>query len=422
MDFRLSTTLAIGLALVSTFSARADWPQFLGPTGDSQIDASVPLTWSEGSDNVRWKTAIHGKAWSSPVVADDSIWVTTATEDGKELSVLRVNKQSGEITLDQKLFDVAEPQFCHKFNSYASPTPVIEGDRIYVTFGSPGTACLDTATGEVLWERTDIECDHHRGAGSSPILFEDLLIMHYDGSDHQFILALDKKTGETAWRVGRSIDYQDLDENGEVKADGDWRKAYGTPHVATIHDQPVLLSVGAKAIYGYDPATGKEHFRVESRIGHSSSDRPSVAGDMVYYATGWSKGQLWGFQVKPDLSAGDVSLQVTKNIPRKPCHIVRGDRIYMVDDGGIGSCIDRLSGDVIWRDRIGGNHSASPLLIGDRLYFCNEEGATNVLSASDEFKVLATNQLDDGYMATPAVDGSALILRTKTHLYRIEDQ
>ncbi|MEO0416733.1 MAG: PQQ-binding-like beta-propeller repeat protein, partial [Verrucomicrobiota bacterium] len=329
------------VALATAIVGHAEWPQFLGPAGNGIVDAQVVTSWSEDS-NVQWKTSIHGKAWSSPVVTGDDVWLTTATEDGTELSVLRLNKNTGEIELDKKLFEVAEPQFCHKFNSYASPTPVIGEDHIYITFGSPGTACLDLESGEVIWQRTDIECNHFRGAGSSPILHDELVIMNYDGSDHHFILALDAKTGETAWRTERSIDYDDLDENGKPKGDGDWRKAYATPHVTTLHGKPVLLSVGAKAIYGYEPKTGKEYFRVESRVGHSSSVRPSVVGDMIYYTTGWGKGQFWSFKVNPDLTANQdsIQLQLIKNMPKKPSPIFKGERIYLIDDAGVASCLE----------------------------------------------------------------------------------
>lgn len=289
----ISRFIVLSSVVVGLCSAQANWPQFLGPEGNSIVEkADVPLTWSE-NDSVKWKTTIHGKAWSSPVIWGDQVWVSTATEDGRELSVLQLDKNTGQIALDQKLFDIADPQFCHKFNSYASPTPVIEDGRIYVTFGSPGTACLDTKTGKVLWQRTDIECNHYRAAGSSPILYGDSLIMNFDGSDHQFMLALNKHTGKTVWRTKRSIDFKDLDPDGKPFAEGDLRKAFATPHVAEIHGKPVLLSVGAKAIYGYNPADGKEYFRVESRVGHSASVRPAVVGNIVYYTTGWSKGQLW---------------------------------------------------------------------------------------------------------------------------------
>ena len=209
------------LALCSTVLSAADnWPQYRGPTGDGHSDAKgLPLIFSE-SEHVKWKTAIHGKGWSSPVIWGSQVWLTTATEDGKELSAVCVDKDSGKVLRDDVLFRVAKPQFCHKFNSYASPTPVIEDGRIYVTFGSPGTACLDTKTGQVLWQRTDFVCNHFRGAGSSPIVWGDLLIMNFDGSDAQFIVALDKKTGKTAWLTQRSVDYHDLDKDGKPEAEG----------------------------------------------------------------------------------------------------------------------------------------------------------------------------------------------------------
>src|SRR5207244_7481693 len=172
----------------------------------------------------------------------EQIWLTTASEDGAKLFALCLNRETGKIIHDKKLFDVEKPQFAHKFNSYASPTPVIEAGRVYVTFGSPGTACLDTQSGAVLWERRDFECNHYRGAGSSPILFQDLLIMNFYGSDHQFIVALDKKTGKTVWRKERSIDYKDLGPDGKPEAEGDWRKAFSTPHVAELDGKPVLMS------------------------------------------------------------------------------------------------------------------------------------------------------------------------------------
>src|SRR4051812_14707060 len=246
----ITTLFALALTLTPLY-ADNNWPQFRGPAGDGHADtAALPVKFGEG-DHVKWKVAIHGKAWSCPVIWGDQLWVTTANEQGTELGVLMLDKNSGKIVRDVKLFDIAAPQFCHKFNSYASPTPVIEEGRIYVTFGSPGTACLDTKTGKVLWQRTDLECNHFRGAGSSPIVWQDLLIMNFDGSDYQYIIALDKKTGKTAWKTNRSTDYADLEPDGKVKAEGDYRKAFSTPHVAEVDGVPVLFSSGAKAHYAY---------------------------------------------------------------------------------------------------------------------------------------------------------------------------
>ena len=187
---------ALYLAASASFAGE-NWPQFRGPAGDGVAHSTnLPIYWSENK-NIVWKTAIHGLGCSSPVIYGQQIWLTTATQDGTELSVLCLDKDSGEILLDQKLFEILEPQFAHKFNSYASPTPVIEKGRVYVTWGSPGTACLDTRTFDVLWTRDDLVCDHFRGAGSSPIIYEESLILPYDGADYQYILAMNKNTGET---------------------------------------------------------------------------------------------------------------------------------------------------------------------------------------------------------------------------------
>src|SRR3954471_21834065 len=271
----------------------AQWPQFRGPDGNGVSTAiGVPLTWSE-TENVRWKTPIHGRAWSSPIVLGSQVWMTTATPDGKELFAIAVDKNSGKVLHDLKLFDVATPQFAHAFNTYASPTPVAEPGRVYVTFGSPGTAALDAATGEVLWTRRDLECNHFRGAGSSPILFRDLLVMHFDGSDVQYLVALDERTGRTVWKTDRSIDFKDIQPNGKMKGDGDFRKAFATPQILTWQGRPVLFSPGSQAAYAYDPLTGTELWRLEERAQFSSSTRPVVGDGLVYYTTGFNTGQVY---------------------------------------------------------------------------------------------------------------------------------
>ncbi|HEY0457168.1 MAG TPA: PQQ-binding-like beta-propeller repeat protein [Verrucomicrobiae bacterium] len=433
-----SAGLLIALAARCAFAGET-WPQFRGPDGNGLSDAKgLPVTWSE-QKNIKWKTSIHGKAWSSPVILGNQVWLTTATADGKELFVLCVDRDSGKIVRDQKLVDVPNPQYCIPFNSYASPTPVIEEGRLYATFGSAQTACLDTKTGRVLWERRDIECNHFRAPGSSPIIYNNLLIMNFDGSDYQFVIALNKKTGETAWRTERSIDYKDLDSDGHPQAKGDYRKAFATPHVAMLGGMPVLLSSGAKATYGYEPMTGKELWRVEERTSHSASTRPVVGHGLVYVLTGWSNGQL--LAIRPGEKAGefidvnasdsdekqksDAHLQVVwklkRGVPKKPSLLLIDDLLFMIEDGGFASCVEAKTGKEIWRERIAGNFSAAPVAAEGRIYFCSEEGKTTVIEASRQFKILSENKLDDGFLASPAVAGKALYLRTKTNLYRIEE-
>src|SRR5256885_233416 len=427
-------SLALAALAIGAGLANDRWPQFRGPNGDGHSDSNgLPLHWNE-SENVKWKAAIHGKGWSSPVVWGNQVWLTTATEDGHELFVVCVDRDSGNILRDQKIFEVEKPQFCHAFNSYASPTPVIEEGRIYVSFGSPGIACLETKTGKVLWERRDFVCNHYRGAGSSPILYRDLLIMNFDGSDHQFVVALDKQTGKTVWRTERSIDFKDLDADGKPQTEGDLRKAFSTPQVATLDGLPILLSQGAKAAYAYEPLTGREIWRVEERTSHSAGTRPVVGHGMIFVPTGWSTGEI--LALKPG-TAGEVidanadstpdakrRLQVVwkakRNVPKKPSLLLMEDLLFGIDDGGVASCLDTKAGTEVWRERVGGNYSASPVYAEGRIYFFSEEGKTTVLEAGREFKKLAENKLDDGFMASPAAAGKAFFLRTKKQLYRIE--
>lgn len=381
----------------------------------------MPVQWSE-TEHVVWKTPIPDKGWSSPVVWGTQVWVTTATADGTELKVLCLDRETGKILHEIGLFHVNDPQFAHQFNSYASPTPVIEEGRIYVTFGSPGTACLDTATGRVLWQRRDFVCNHFRGAGSSPILDGDRLIMDFDGSDFQYVVALDKRTGKTVWRTERSVDFQDLTPEGKPQGDGDFRKAFSTPLVAELDSRPVLLSLGSKAFYAYEPATGQELWRVENRRCHSGTARPVLGKGLIFVEWGFSRGELWA--VRPGgsgvLGEENVAWMTRRSVGSKPSPVLVGDWLFIIDDGGIASCLDAKTGKEQWRERVSGNYSASPIATSDRIYVFSEEGKATVLAAGPEFKVLNENHLDDGFMASPAAAGDALFLRTKSALYRIE--
>lgn len=405
--------LLIGLACGPSVAGES-WPQFRGPTGDGHAPgARVPLRWSE-TEGVVWKTPIHGRGWSSPVIWGGQIWMTTATEDGRAMFAVAVDRQTGKVLFDRKLFDVAEPDEIHALNSYASPTPVIEEGRVYVHFGTYGTSCLDTATGKTIWERRDLNCDHFRGPGSSPVLFEDLLILHFDGIDVQYLVGLDKKTGRTVWRTDRSTDFGNLD--------GDLRKAYCTPLIARTSSGLQMFSNGAQAGMAYDPRTGEELWKVCYPGGFSNASRPLYWHGLAFLNTGFGAPQLWAVRTdgRGDVTATHVAWRLTKGVPAKPSPVLVDDCLYMVNDSGIASCVAAETGKVVWSRRLGGEYSASPLFAEGRVYVFSHEGKTTVLRPGPECDVLAENTLDAGFMASPAVAGNALYLRTKTHLYRVE--
>jgi len=430
--------MRISLLFVALFALRlsateTNWPEFRGPNGDgTSSSTNLPLRWSE-EQNVKWKTPVHGKAWSSPVIWGRQIWLTTATTNGQELFAMCVDTDTGRVLQDLKLFDVAKPQFCIPFNSYASPTPAIEAGRLYATFGAAGTACLDTQTGKVLWTRRDIECNHFRGAGSSPILYSNLFFLNFDGSDHQFIVALDKQTGRTVWQKPRSIDFQDLGPDGQPDQGGDYRKAFATCQVATFDGRTTLLSQGSKALYAYEPLSGTELWREEERTSYSGATRPVTGHGLVFVPTGFASGQVLAVRpgkqgdVLDAKTAGPAGMQLQvvwktkRNAPKKPSLLLLGDLLYAIEDNGVATCWEAMTGTLVWSERVGGHYSASPLAADSRIYLFSEEGKTIVLATGREFKKLAESQLGDGFMASPAVSGNALFLRSRSHLYRIEE-
>jgi outer membrane protein assembly factor BamB len=406
-----------------------DWPEMRGPSSDGLVQSAgdtkaigLPLHWSE-TENLKWKTEIPLRGWSTPVVMDGQVWLTTATEDGHDFYALSLDAGTGKIVVNKKLFHADNPEpLGNSVNCYATPSPVIEPGRVYIHFGSYGTACLDTATAKALWQRTDLPCRHYRGPSSSPILFENLLIITMDGVDLHYTIALDKNTGRTVWKTDRSAIWNDENIQNERVKLGDMRKAHSTPIVVTNAGQALLLSAGAKAFYAYDPRTGQELWTVR-HTDYSASPRPLFENGLAYFVSGLSKTEL--FAVKAD-GHGDVT---GKNIIwRLKTHIGKYSSPILVDGllydaaaESFLSCIDSTKGDVVWTERIGGSYYASPVYADGRLYFFSQEGVTTVLKPGRACDVLATNTLDDGLMASPSVAGNAFYLRTKTHLYRIED-
>jgi outer membrane protein assembly factor BamB len=405
-----------------------DWPEMRGPSRDGHVQTEgdkplgLPLHWSE-TENIKWKTEIPFRGWSTPVVMGGQVWLTTATEDGHDFHVLCLDAGTGRIRVNKILFHADNPEpLGNSVNSYATPSPVIEPGRVYLHFGSYGTACLDTATANVLWQRTDLPCRHYRGPSSSPILFENELIITMDGVDLQYTVALDKKTGRTLWQTNRSVAFNDEDVPGERAKLGDLRKAHSTPIIVTNGGQALLLSAGAKAFYAYDPRTGRELWMVH-HADYSPAPRPLFQNGLAYFVSGMSKTELFAIKVngRGDVTDTHVAWRRKTHIGKFASPILVDGLIYSVAEQSFLTCLEAASGEVVWTERIGGSYEASPVYADGRLYFFDVEGVTTVIKPGRACEIVATNKLDDGLMASPSVAGKAFYIRTKTHLYRIED-
>ncbi len=408
-------------------AAEPNWNQFRGPHGDGTSTATgLPTKFDEGSPEVVWKTPITGRAWSSPVVWGKQVWVTNAPEIQKTtkeqpkldtpipLSAVCLDLDTGKIVHDLKLFEFDTPQTTHTSNSYGSPTPYIEEGRVYIHFGAYGTACLDTKTGHKIWERRDLECDHWRGPGSSPVVYGGLLYLTFDGYDQQYITALDKLTGKTIWKRDRDIDYG--------TTDGDAKKAYSTPLLISANGREVLVSPFASATIAYDPKNGDPVWTVRHG-GMNAAGRPLFGNGLVYINSADGPNPL--VAVRPE-GVGDISKNIVwksnKSVPKRASQLLLGELLFMVNDEGVASCLDATTGQEIWTKRMDGMFWASPLYADGMIYSFSQTGQVIVFKAAREFELVAENKLDDGFFASPAVAGKSLLLRTKTHLYRIEKQ
>ena len=407
--------LLLLLTIVGSSSAEESWWQFLGPTGNGHSEANdLPVTWND-QENVAWKTMIHDRGWSSPVIYGSQIWMTTATTDGHKLFAVCIDKKTGRIVHDLHIFDVEHPQKITHENTYATPTPVIEEARVFLHFGTYGTACLDTETGDKLWERRDLKCDHERNAGpaSSPTIIAGNVVVHVDGRDVQYIIGLDCKTGKTVWKTNRSYDYS--------KVRIHQRKGYGMPGLAPRGDGLQLISSVGQGVYSYDTA-GRELWRVRHK-GWSIAPRPIAGHGMVFAIVDRDHPELWAIRHNGngDVTESHIAWKETRGMPARCTPLLVGDLLYLVNRDGIISCLDAKTGKLVWKNRLEGNYSATPIFAEDRIYIFNENAVCTIIRPGRQFAIVAQNSLaKQQLMATPAVDGKAFVVRTANYLYRLE--
>jgi outer membrane protein assembly factor BamB len=411
---KISSWCGLVGAMALAGGAVENWPQFRGPEGQGHTDAAqLPLTWSK-TQNVTWRTELPGKGFSSPVIWGDQLWMTAALEEGLSFHALCVDKNSGKLLHDVEIFRREKALAIQTKNSHASPSPVIEAGRVWVNFGTTGTACLDTGTGRILWRSQELQLDHLVGPGSSPVLYQNLLILTCDGADVQYMAALDKLTGKLVWKTPRS---------GQLRANPDVKKSFCTPLVAAVADRDQLISPGADWVYGYEPLTGQEIWRV-GYTGFSVVPRPVVGHGLAFICTGFAKPELLAIRLgaKGTATATHIAWRDARHIPLKPSLVLVNDELYAIGDTGFLTCFDVRTGQRRWEEKLAGNFSASPLAAPGRLYVFSEEGRMTVFAPGRECRKLGECELGERVMASGAVSGAALFLRTDQALYRIEER
>jgi outer membrane protein assembly factor BamB len=430
-------TIAVTVTTVFsvTLMQAEDWPQFRGPRGDgTSRSTELPTTWGGFLEPPVWKSQLPGIGWSSPIVLRDRIWVSAAEqtalgEESQEqklsdhpygdevfqthasvnLLVVELDVATGGLLRRIDLQEVDDPTPIHVTNSYASPTPITDGERVYCDYGSLGTFCVSVESGEVVWQQK-LEVDDITGPACSPVLWEDLLILVRDGCDRQTVLALDKETGKTRWSKARpSIDV----------VEDKHRRAFSTPLVIRHGGRAQLIAPTAQWIVSYDPSDGQEIWRARMEEGHALIPRPVYAKGIAYVCSGYMQPKLYAVRVDGtgDVTDTHVLWIHARQVPLISSPVLDGSEIYFVSNIGVASCLDAQTGEQLWQQRLSGNYAASPLLADGKLYFTSVAGVTTVLRAGREYEELAKNRLFGRTMASLAVAGDSLLIRTADALY-----
>lgn len=424
MKNQLAIILLLSVSLFACNAEKQNWTHFRGSNMDGYANVEVaPLEWS-GTENVMWKVPVKGLGYSSPVVYGNQIWLTSATEDGTEFYVCCYDFETGELLSEQTLFTSDEPQRIHSTNSYATPTPCIEEGFVYVHYGTFGTACISTESFEIIWKRDDMPCKHMQGPASSLILHNDKLIVHLEGTEDPYVVALNKKTGETIWKSVRPAEIYD-----PLKPV--YRKSYQTPIVITVDDRELLISNSAFLCFAHDVNTGEVIWTIE--YGYDSTvSQPLFYDGLVYVNSGWifednKPSFTRQYAVDPtgkgDITKTHIKWMYEEEVPQIPTPVIVEGKMYMVHDRGMVTCLDVKTGEVIWKEKLKGNFNASPIYAAGNIYFINVKGNCTVVKPGESFQKVAENDLKETVKATPVFINDYMILRTSNSLYLIhEDQ
>jgi outer membrane protein assembly factor BamB len=412
--------IAISLTIVQGHAQIKSWTHFRGNNLDGiSTSKDAPIKWSSDS-NLVWKATIHDKGWSSPVVYDDQIWMTTAKTEGEKMYAVCVDYNTGEIMQDILLFEPDSIYRKHGLNSFATPTPAIEDGQVYVHFGRYGTACIDTKSGHIKWKRTDIEFVDVQGPGSSLFIYNDLLILHCEGIHKQRILALDKSTGQTVWETERPGEiYDKLEPIG--------KKAYITPIIVNVNGQDQLISNGSAACIAYDPNTGKEIWRVVRGI-DSTISMPFSDEGLVFFYTGFMVDETDEKYVellavnpdgKGDIGETNIIWKMRTPILQLLTPLVKNGLIYTIDTKSTMMCIEAKTGNILWSKRVRGKYNSSPIYAAGKIYFSSTQGKVIVINEGRELDIIAENELEGEIWTTPVILDGNILIRTSKFLYKI---
>jgi outer membrane protein assembly factor BamB len=404
-------------ALATTTLLAENWPFWRGPSRQGvSTERGLPLHWSAES-NVVWKAEVPGEAWSSPIVHEDQVFLTTTTESGVNCHGMAFDRATGRQQWNKKVFEQT-PLRKEQRNSYATPTPATDGERVYAVFGDGSVVALAAKNGEILWEHREVKFYSQHGLGASPVLHDDLLIMAFDGSsngenkrvgwqipwEESFIMAFETKTGEVKWKAPR----------------GASRIAHVTPNIMKHDGRDILVSGAGDVVQGFNLQNGERLWSVYSQ-GEGVVPSIVIGGGLIYTVSGFEKPTIRA--VKPPDSGLDASIawEQKKGVPMIPSLIFHEDHLYGITEGGVAICLKADTGEIVWQERVGGNHSASPVLAEDRIYFINEEAECTVIEAAPVFNVLARNSLKERTQASMAVSQGQLFIRTANSLYCIAE-
>jgi outer membrane protein assembly factor BamB len=427
-----SKRLALALLTLSattsflTMAKAENWPRFRGPTGEGRsAETSLPLRWSAES-NVVWKTAIAGQGWSSPIVWGDQVFITSAQEGGTKCYVLCLRRQSGAILWDKEVFEQV-PRRKEGKNSYATPTPATDGEQVYAVFADGSIVALTTG-GSVVWTNREVQYYSRHGLGASPILHAGLLIMAFDGSnpvsaagdypnntpeerlgwqipwDKAQLVALDVKTGKRVWTGRRGLS----------------RIAHVTPNVLTDNGTTQIISCAGDAIQGFEPKTGDRLWTIYSQ-GEGVTPSFATGDGLIYASSGFEKTTLRAVRTggRGDVTQTHVAWEQKKGVPTQSSLLYVSPHLFAITDGGIATCYEGKTGEIVWQERVGGNFSASPVSADGHIYFLSEAGETTILETGPRFKITARNALNEKCQASIAVSQGHLFIRGERNLYCI---